>query len=256
MFRWYNISPSALFNHDHLLTLSMRLTWSVLHAFSQHWAWCWSVRSCVGVVVVVRHVRLQVFLRVFIQCLSHSYPPRPRSCVFCIDLEKSCSSCLSLHPLAMITSCCHGTYRLPILPHYRLFAQVSPMELVFPGRRRVLVSSVVRTSAAEQALFEGDDEGRSLATLVLDCLRRFVCVGEPVTQGGVPGRGYSFSSCLSYLAIDRASLSRRSTTPTPIIDISKISAHVTFFPIHNRRNFCVVVSFCSPSVAAISQDSD
>ncbi|CAM9505612.1 unnamed protein product [Ectocarpus sp. 13 AM-2016] len=50
--------------------------------------------------------------------------------------------------------------------------QVSPMELMFAGQRRVVVSGTTRTTAAEQALFEGDEEGRSLATLVLDCLKR------------------------------------------------------------------------------------
>ncbi|CAM9907377.1 unnamed protein product [Scytosiphon promiscuus] len=50
--------------------------------------------------------------------------------------------------------------------------QVSPMEFVFPGRRKVSVSGVVRTTAVEQAFFEGDEEGRTLATLVLDCLKR------------------------------------------------------------------------------------
>ncbi|CAM9393485.1 unnamed protein product [Ectocarpus sp. 4 AP-2014] len=46
------------------------------------------------------------------------------------------------------------------------------MELMFAGQRRVVVSGATRTTAAEQALFEGDEEGRSLATLVLDCLKR------------------------------------------------------------------------------------
>ncbi|CAM9874224.1 unnamed protein product, partial [Ectocarpus fasciculatus] len=50
--------------------------------------------------------------------------------------------------------------------------QVSPMEFMFAGQRRVVVSATTRTTAAQQALFEGDEEGRSLATLVLDCLRR------------------------------------------------------------------------------------
>eukprot|EP00903_Cladosiphon_okamuranus_P014802 g13710.t1 len=50
--------------------------------------------------------------------------------------------------------------------------QVAPMELMFAGRRRVVATGAVRTTAVEQALFEGDEEGRSLATLVLDCLSR------------------------------------------------------------------------------------
>eukprot|EP00752_Nemacystus_decipiens_P014826 g13199.t1 len=50
--------------------------------------------------------------------------------------------------------------------------QVTPMEFMFAGRRRVVATGGVRTAAAEQALFEGDGEGRSLATLVLDCLSR------------------------------------------------------------------------------------
>lgn len=47
------------------------------------------------------------------------------------------------------------------------------MEFMFPGRRRVSVSGNVRTTAVEQAFFEGDEEGRTLATLVLDCLKRW-----------------------------------------------------------------------------------
>ncbi|CAN0030754.1 unnamed protein product, partial [Hapterophycus canaliculatus] len=50
--------------------------------------------------------------------------------------------------------------------------QVSPVEFLFSGRRRVSVSGSVRAAAIEQALFEGDEEGRTLATLVLDCLKR------------------------------------------------------------------------------------
>ena len=50
--------------------------------------------------------------------------------------------------------------------------KVSAMEFVFLGSRRVTVSGAVRTTAVEEALFEGDEEGRTLATLVLDCLKR------------------------------------------------------------------------------------
>ncbi|CAM9888406.1 unnamed protein product [Pylaiella littoralis] len=50
--------------------------------------------------------------------------------------------------------------------------QVSPMEFMFAGRRRVTSNETVRTAAVEQALFQGDEEGRTLATLVLDCLKR------------------------------------------------------------------------------------
>lgn len=48
------------------------------------------------------------------------------------------------------------------------------MEFIFSGKRKVTASSVVRTTAVQGALFEGDDEGRTLATLVLDCLHRCV----------------------------------------------------------------------------------
>lgn len=46
------------------------------------------------------------------------------------------------------------------------------MEFMFAGRRRAIATGGIRTTAVEQALFEGDGEGRSLATLVLDCLKR------------------------------------------------------------------------------------
>lgn len=47
------------------------------------------------------------------------------------------------------------------------------MEFVFSGRRKVIASGTVRATAAQEALFEGDGEGRTLATLVLDCLERY-----------------------------------------------------------------------------------
>lgn len=46
------------------------------------------------------------------------------------------------------------------------------MEFMFSGRRKVTVSSSVRTTAVQEAFFEGDEEGRTLATLFLDCLQR------------------------------------------------------------------------------------
>lgn len=60
--------------------------------------------------------------------------------------------------------------------HAPVARQVTPMEFTFAGKRKVIATAAVRTAAVEQALFEGDGEGRSLATLVLDCLNRYVNV--------------------------------------------------------------------------------
>lgn len=77
-------------------------------------------------------------------------------------------------PLAWIRFCCRFKLAVRSLacPVSDL-PQVSPMEWVLSGKRRVTASATVRTCAAEQALFEGDEEGRTLATLVLDSLRRW-----------------------------------------------------------------------------------
>lgn len=77
-------------------------------------------------------------------------------------------------PLAWIRFCC--LFELVVRSLACLVSdlpQVSPMEWVLSGKRRVTASATVRTCAAEQALFEGDEEGRTLATLVLDSLRRW-----------------------------------------------------------------------------------
>ena len=50
-----------------------------------------------------------------------------------------------------------------------------------------------------------------------------------VDRGGWGG-AYSFVACLSHLTIDHASLSRRSTVPTPNRDTSNIWALMTLLP--------------------------
>lgn len=59
------------------------------------------------------------------------------------------------------------------------------MKFMFSGRRAVTASAAVRTCAVQEALFEGDGEGRTLATLVLDCLYRYA-VRTPPTPGTNP----------------------------------------------------------------------
>ena len=49
-------------------------------------------------------------------------------------------------------------------------------------------------------------------------------------MGGRGGGAYSFVACLGHLTIDHASLSRRSTVPTPNRGTSKIRALITLFP--------------------------
>ena len=50
------------------------------------------------------------------------------------------------------------------------------------------------------------------------------------TRQGGEGGAYLLVACLSHLTIDHASLSRRSTVPTPISgDTSNIEALITFF---------------------------
>ena len=61
--------------------------------------------------------------------------------------------------------------------------------------------------------------------LRLATVARFIYM-QSVIKGGVAG--YSFVACLSYLTIHRASLSRRSTVPTPNRNISNIWALDTF----------------------------
>ena len=48
--------------------------------------------------------------------------------------------------------------------------------------------------------------------------------------GGGTGGAYSFVACLSRLTIDHASLSRRSTVPTPNRDTTSVWALITLFP--------------------------
>ena len=56
-------------------------------------------------------------------------------------------------------------------------------------------------------------------------------------------RGYSFVACLSNLTVDHASLSRRSTVPTPNRDLQHLSAHHVFF-ICLHRFFLLMLSPC------------
>lgn len=80
--------------------------------------------------------------------------------------------CVMMPANSALPSCvCDNVTSRHVTPRH-VPRQVAPMEFMFAGRRRVVATEAVRTTAAEQALFEGDGEGRSLATLVLDCLNR------------------------------------------------------------------------------------
>ena len=59
------------------------------------------------------------------------------------------------------------------------------------------------------------------------------------------GGMYSFVDCLSHLTIDHASLSRRSTVPTPNADTSSIWALSTFvyYPIYLNINIAYRIPF-------------
>ena len=65
---------------------------------------------------------------------------------------------------------------------------------------------------------------------------------------GRGGAGYSFVACPSHLTIDHASLSRRSTLPSPNRDTSNIWALITLIPHILHRN-CVLI--LSPSRFAV-----
>ena len=70
--------------------------------------------------------------------------------------------------------------------------------------------------------------------------RRRVPSGEGTGTGTGGGAAYSFVACLSHLTIDHASLSRRSTvpTPTPNRDTSNIWALITLLP-------CITYKLCA-----------
>ena len=53
---------------------------------------------------------------------------------------------------------------------------------------------------------------------------------EDGSGGTLGGGGYSFVACLDHLTFDHASLSRRSTVPTPNRDTSNIWALITLLP--------------------------
>ena len=74
------------------------------------------------------------------------------------------------------------------------------------------------------------------------------------TRGGGAGGGtHLLLACLSHLTIDHASLSRRSTVPTPRGDTSNIRALITFFfHIISVETFCLYYPLAvSPAVATI-----
>ena len=50
---------------------------------------------------------------------------------------------------------------------------------------------------------------------------------------------YSLVTCFSHLTTDHASLSRRSTVPTPNRDTSNVWALVTFFSIYYTKTVCL-----------------
>ena len=62
---------------------------------------------------------------------------------------------------------------------------------------------------------------------------------------------YSFVACLSHLAIDRESLSRRSTVPTPNRDTSNIWALITLLPYVTKKLFAYPVPVLFSSAATI-----
>ena len=58
--------------------------------------------------------------------------------------------------------------------------------------------------------------------------------------GGWGGGGYSLVACLCHSTIDYASLSRRSTVPTPNRDTSNTWAVSTFFPSTTQEDFWII----------------
>ena len=59
------------------------------------------------------------------------------------------------------------------------------------------------------------------------------------------GGEYSFVSCLSHLTIDHASLSRRSTIPTPNRDTSNMWPLITFSPCATNKPCACLIPFLS-----------
>ena len=76
----------------------------------------------------------------------------------------------------------------------------------------------------------------------------FLLRGRQLPAGGrVGGRAYSFFACLRDLTIDHASLSRRSTVPTPNRDTSNFGRSLRFFHVSQRN--CLLI--LSPSCFAV-----
>ena len=73
-----------------------------------------------------------------------------------------------------------------------------------------------------------DEKRKSLILLGIKLKACAAVKGEGYVFVG--GGAYSFVACLSHLTIDHASLSRRSTVPTPNRDTSNIWALITLFP--------------------------
>ena len=74
-------------------------------------------------------------------------------------------------------------------------------------------------------------------------LGKFTRGRRRVERGGEGGGGaYSFVACLSNLTIDHASLSRRSTVPTPNRDTSNIWALITRLPYTTSKNCLLILS--------------
>ena len=72
-----------------------------------------------------------------------------------------------------------------------------------------------------------------------------------MSGGGIGGGGYSFVACLSHLTIDHASLSRRSTVPTPNRHLRHLGAHYAF-SIYYKKTVCLPYPVSVlPSVATI-----
>ena len=85
-------------------------------------------------------------------------------------------------------------------------------------------------------------EGEITAVRVRLFAERLVRDDQGYARWGTGG-AYSFAACLSHLTVDHASLSGRSTVPTPSGDISSIWALITFFRILQSKLFDDFIPF-------------
>ena len=91
-------------------------------------------------------------------------------------------------------------------------------------------------------------EGFTTVVAVSEAVLLEVSVRSHAMTGG--GGAYSFVACLSHLTIGHASLSRRSTAPTPNRDTSNILGAHYVFSLCSKGTFCLSYPLpVSPSVA-------